>query len=66
MGRSFRAPPAKDTAQWAKVEALFRAGFRFWSYGTDAPALPATLAEVDAFIRDNPDHPMRIGQKASD
>ena len=32
MGRSFKAPPAKDKEQWAKVESLFAAGFRFFSY----------------------------------
>ena len=61
MGRSFKAPPAKDTEQWAKVQALYNAGFRFFSYRSVAgPPLPATLSEVEAFIRDNPAHPLRV------
>ena len=61
MGRSFKASPAKDTEQWAKVQALHSAGFRFFSYrSTGGPPLPARLSEVDAFIRDNPVHPLRV------
>jgi hypothetical protein len=61
MGRSFKAPPAKDLDQWAKVQALFAAGFRFFSYrGTSAPSLPAKLTDVEAFIRDNPEHPLLV------
>ena len=61
MGRSFKAPPAKDLEQWAKVQALFAAGFRFFSYrSTSGPSLPDRLADVEAFIRDNPAHPIRV------
>ena len=61
MGRSFKAPPAKDLEQWAKVQALYNAGFRFFSYrSTSGPPLPAKLSEVEAFIRDNPAHPLRV------
>jgi hypothetical protein len=61
MGRSFKAPPAKDAEQWAKVQALYEAGFRFSSYrSTSGPPLPARLAEVADFIRDHPGHPMRV------
>jgi len=61
MGRSFKAPPAKDTEQWAKVQALYSAGFRFFSYrSVDAPPLPAKLSEVEAFIHNNPAHPLRV------
>jgi hypothetical protein len=61
MGRSFKAPPAKDSEQWAKVQALYNAGFRFFSYrSVDGPPLPERLVEVDAFIRDNPAHPLRV------
>ena len=61
MGRSFKAPPAKDLEQWAKVQALFAAGFRFFSYrSTSGPSLPDRLADVEAFIRDNPAHPLRV------
>ena len=61
MGRSFKAPPVKDLEQWAKVQALFAAGFRFFSYrSTNGPLLPDRLADVEAFIRDNPAHPLRV------
>ena len=61
MGRSFRAPPAKDTEQWAKVRALYDAGFRFSSYRSQAcTPLPARLSDVAAFIAANPNHPMRV------
>ena len=61
MGRSFKAPPAKDTEQCAKVQALYSAGFRFFSYRSAiGPPLPDRLSEVAAFIRDNPEHPLRV------
>lgn len=61
MGRSFKAPAAADTEQWAKVQALYNAGFRFFSYrSVDGPPLPARLTDVEAFIRDNPAHPLRV------
>ena len=61
MGRSFKAPLAKDTEQWTKVQALYNAGFRFFSYrSVTGPPLPARLSEVEAFIRDNPAHPLRV------
>lgn len=61
MGRSFKAPPAKDLEQWTKVQALFAAGFRFFSYrSTSGSSLPDRLADVETFIRDNPAHPLRV------
>ena len=61
MGRSFKAPSIRDTEQWAKVQALYNAGFRFSSYRSHAcPPLPARLSEVEAFVRDNPEHPFRV------
>jgi hypothetical protein len=61
MGRSFEAPATKDTGQWAKVQVLYNAGFRFFSYrSVDGPPLPAKLSDVEAFIRDNPTHPLRV------
>ncbi len=61
MGRSFKAPPAKDTEQWAKVQALYNAGFRFSSYRSHSCApLPDKLSQVEAFILQHPDHPMRV------
>lgn len=64
MGRSFKAPKKSDTEQWAKVEALWSAGFRFGSYRShpDAEPLPKRLRDVEDFIRRNPDHPMRAGR----
>ena len=64
MGRSFKAPPTKDAEQWAKVRALYDAGFRFFSYrSVDAPPLPTKLADVESFVRDNPDHPLRVAAR---
>jgi len=61
MGRAFKAPRKLDVEQWQKVEALWRAGFRFvpcpWS---EVEPLPDRLREVDQFIRSNPDHPLRL------
>ena len=61
MGRSFRAPPASDTEQWAKVRALYDAGFRFSSYrGQACTPLPARLSDVAKFIAANQKQPMRV------
>jgi hypothetical protein len=61
MGRSFKAPPAKDTEQWAKVQALYAAGFRFFGYrSAEGPPLPDRLSEVEEFVRNNPSHPLRV------
>lgn len=61
MGRSFKAPPSRNLGQWAKVQVLHEAGFRFFSYRTfNCPPLPDRLSQVEAFIRDNPDHPFRV------
>jgi hypothetical protein len=61
MGRSFKAPKSTNLGQWEKVRALWDQGFRFHSYRSypDAEPLPQKLSEVEAFIRRNPDHPMR-------
>jgi hypothetical protein len=61
MGRAFKAPKKSDVEQWQKVEALWRAGFRFWSSGsTGIEPLPDQLREVDDFISRNPNHPLRL------
>jgi ribosomal protein S27E len=66
MGRSFKAPPSRNLGQWAKVQALYGAGFRFFSYRTfNCPPLPDRLSQVEAFIRDNPDHPLRVAGPGS-
>lgn len=64
MGGSFKAPKRSDAEQWQKVQALWSAGFRFWSYRShpDAEPLPERLRDVDDFIRRNPKHPMRIAR----
>ncbi|RXR07360.1 hypothetical protein [Pseudoxanthomonas composti] len=61
MGRAFKAPPSRNLAQWKKVQALYAAGFRFFSYrGNDGPPLPSQYSQVAAFVRDYPEHPLRI------
>jgi hypothetical protein len=64
MGRSFKAPKRTDAEQWKKVEALWSAGFRFWSYRShpDAEPLPERLRDLEDFIRRNPEHPMRVAR----
>jgi hypothetical protein len=55
MGRSFRTPATRERDQWEKVQRLWRAGFRFWSYRSfpDAEPYPEDLREVDTFIDRN-------------
>jgi len=62
MGRSFRVPAGRKQDQWEKVRRLWNAGFRFWSYRSfpEAERYPDDLRDVDAFIRRNDRHPMRI------
>jgi hypothetical protein len=61
MGRAFKAPKKADIEQWKKVEALWRAGFRFWSvWSTEVEPLPERLREVEDFVRRNPEHPARL------
>jgi hypothetical protein len=63
MGRSFKAPPASDREQWRKVQALYDAGFRFFSYRSkECAPFPERFADVKTFIRDNPNHPYRVGE----
>lgn len=62
MGRAFKAPRKADKGQWNKVSSLWRAGYRFINHEgwREAVPYPERLAEVEAFIRDNPDHPFRV------
>jgi hypothetical protein len=61
MGRSFKAPPSRDKEQWLKVQALYAAGFRFFSYRSFSCApLPRRLSEVEPFIQAHPQHPFRV------
>lgn len=60
MGKTFRAPRLSQVERWRAIEALFHAGFRFMS-GRDSHAeLPTRLRDVERFIRENPDHPLRL------
>jgi hypothetical protein len=61
MGRAFKAPKKSDLEQWQKVEALWRAGFRFWSvWSKEVEPLPDRLRDVEDFVRRNPNHPARL------
>jgi hypothetical protein len=61
MGRAFKAPKKSDAEQWQKVEALWRAGFRFWPASlSEVEAFPERLRDVDEFVRRNPNHPLRL------
>jgi hypothetical protein len=64
MGRAFKVPKKSDDAQWAKVRALWLAGFRFVSHTRwrGAEAFPESLREVEAFVRRNPRHPFRVAE----
>jgi len=59
MGRSFEAPKKSNEKQWMKVEKLRRAGFMFHTNTYETAGYPKNLNEVDAFIRDNPNHKFR-------
>jgi len=61
MGRSFKAPKTSDLKQWKKVQLLYAEGFRFVGSGYhEGENLPKSLSEVDAFLRRNLDHPLKI------
>lgn len=61
MGRTFKTPKMSDVEQWAKVQRLWEAGFRFTGNGSHGgPPFPKHLNEVDEFIANNPDHPLRF------
>ena len=64
MGRAFKVPKKSDSEQWAKVRALWFAGFRFVNHTRwrDAEAFPERLREVEDFIRRNPHHPFRVAE----
>lgn len=62
MGRAFKVPKKSDYEQWAKVRALWIAGFRFVNHTRwqAAEPFPERLREVDEFVRRNPQHPFRV------
>ncbi|MEG3182045.1 hypothetical protein [Sphingomonas sp. LT1P40] len=64
MGRAFKVPKRSDNEQWAKVRALWFAGFRFVNHTRwqEAEPFPERLREVDEFIRRNPKHPFRVAE----
>lgn len=62
MGRAFKTPKKTDFEQWQKVEALWKAGFRFlpntgWR---DVKPYPERLRDVANFIAQNTKHPFRV------
>jgi hypothetical protein len=59
MGRTFRAPSPDDVEEWLKVQTLYAHGFRFAGVRRGEPPLPERLRELDAFLRANPEHPLR-------
>ncbi len=63
MGRAFKVPRKTDSEQWAKVRSLWTAGYRFMNHEgwRDVEPYPEHLKEVEGFVRDNPDHPFRLG-----
>jgi hypothetical protein len=62
MGRAFKVPKKSDDEQWAKVRALWEAGFRFMNHTRwrEAEAFPERLRDVEEFIRRNPKHLFRV------
>ena len=60
MGKTFRAPRSSQVEQWKVVEALFQEGFRFMSGRGSHAELPTRLRDVEPFIRENPDHPLKL------
>jgi hypothetical protein len=63
MGRSFKAPPKSNLEQWRKVQALFAHGFRFSSYrSSGGPPLPKRYRDVERFVSENPQHPLRTAR----
>lgn len=61
MGRSFRSPKKTDIQQWRKVKLLYAYGFRFVGSGS-WPPLPERLQEVEQFVIENPEHPLRVAE----
>ena len=57
LSRKFKAPKARDTAQWAKVKFLVEHGFLFYSVYEQAGAgevrvpYPKTLEEAREFVK---------------
>lgn len=64
MGRAFKAPKKSDNEQWAKVRALWVAGFRVVNHTRwrEAESFPERLREVDEFVRRNPQHLFRVAE----
>jgi hypothetical protein len=62
MGRAFKVPRKGNREQWAKVRALWFAGFRFFNHERwgDAEPFPERLREVEEFVRRNREHPFRV------
>ena len=65
MGRAFKVPKKSDDEQWAKVRALWFAGFRFVNHTRwqQVEPFPERLREVEDFISQNPLHPFRVKKR---
>jgi hypothetical protein len=65
MGWSFHVPRRTDIDEWTKVEVLYSRGFRFFSSGFGQyPPLPKRLQDLKAFLKQHPNHPLRIAEPA--
>ena len=63
FGRHFKVPKKADKKQWEKVERLFLAVFRFFGSGSHGgPKLPEKLCDVERFIKENQNHPLRVAE----
>jgi rRNA maturation protein Nop10 len=61
MGKSFSAPKKNKIEQWEVVEKLYRNGFRFIGSGFHSgDPLPTKMSELDSFLKENQNHPLRI------
>jgi hypothetical protein len=62
MVRAFKVSRKPNKEQWSRVEALWRAGYRFINHTgwRDVGPYPDRLRGVEDFVRKNPEHPFRI------
>ena len=58
MGRAFKVPRKTDKEQWSKIEALWRAGYRFINHTgwRDVEPDPDRLRDVEDLVRKIPGH----------
>ena len=62
MCRAFKVPRKADNEQWAKIRALWDAGYRFVNHTRwkETEPFPERLRDVAEFVRNNSDHPFRV------